>query len=104
MQDAQACLHLQARRLPDRGIAAGHTGTYSLSDWRVSPEARGVDLHEDRDLAWKNFAGWRVNYDSVLRALAEMTMAPQNDWLSAYTFVRADPESGETGGGIEKVD
>src|SRR6185369_545 len=28
--------------------------------------AGGVPLRPDRDLAWKDYAGWRVNYDVLL--------------------------------------
>lgn len=41
----------------------------------------GVPLKADRDKAWKDFAGWRVNYDTVLLALAELTLAPQAAWI-----------------------
>jgi hypothetical protein len=41
---------------------------------------QGVPLKPDRDEAWKNFAGWRVNYDAVLIALCELTMAPEAPW------------------------
>jgi hypothetical protein len=47
-----------------------------------SLEARGVPLREDREQAWKDFAGWRVNYDAVLLALAGLTMAPYAPWSS----------------------
>jgi hypothetical protein len=40
----------------------------------------GVPLKPDRDQAWRDFAGWRVNYDDVLRILAGMTMAPTAPW------------------------
>jgi hypothetical protein len=36
----------------------------------------GLALKADRDQAWRDFAGWRVNYDSVLLDLARLTMAP----------------------------
>ena len=36
----------------------------------------------DRDEAWKNFAGWRVNYDRVLIGLARLTSAPFAPWSS----------------------
>ncbi|MCP5097464.1 MAG: hypothetical protein GY943_18110, partial [Chloroflexi bacterium] len=62
---------------------------------------QGVPLKPDRDLAWKNFAGWRVNYDSVLNALKRLTMAPENPWLSDHTFAPAAP--GQTGGELKKV-
>lgn len=44
--------------------------------------SRNVPLKEDRDQAWRDFAGWRVNYDSVLLALAALTMAPYAPWSS----------------------
>jgi hypothetical protein len=43
-------------------------------------EAAGVPLVEDRDQAWRDFNGWRVNYDAVLRALEKLTMAPTPWW------------------------
>lgn len=42
----------------------------------------GIPLVADRDQAWKDFAGWRVNYDTVLIALANLTMAPYAPWSS----------------------
>jgi len=36
----------------------------------------------DREQAWQDFAGWRVNYDQVLLALAGLTMAPNAPWSS----------------------
>ena len=45
-------------------------------------ESAGVRLKPDRDQAWRDFAGWRVNYDRVLVALATLTMAPPAPWSS----------------------
>ncbi len=42
----------------------------------------GVVLKEDREQAWRDFAGWRVNYDRVLVELAGLTMAPEAPWSS----------------------
>jgi hypothetical protein len=42
----------------------------------------GVPLKPDRDQSWRDFAGWRVNYDAVLLALANLTMAPEAPWSS----------------------
>ncbi|HLX39979.1 MAG TPA: hypothetical protein VKR42_05575 [Ktedonobacteraceae bacterium] len=42
----------------------------------------GVPLKADREQTWKDFAGWRVNYDTVLIALATLTMAPEAPWSS----------------------
>lgn len=44
--------------------------------------AAGVPLEPDRDKAWRAFAGWRVNYDQTLLALASLTMAPLAPWSS----------------------
>jgi hypothetical protein len=43
-------------------------------------QAAGVPLQVDRDQAWRDFAGWRVNYDQVLVSLAGLTMAPWALW------------------------
>jgi hypothetical protein len=44
--------------------------------------AQGVPLKADRDRAWRDFAGWRVNYDVPLLALCALTMAPYAPWSS----------------------
>jgi hypothetical protein len=48
----------------------------------VELEAAGLPLKADRDQAWIDFAGWRVNYDSVLLQLAQMVMAPPANWIT----------------------
>jgi hypothetical protein len=48
--------------------------------------AAGVPLKPDRDQAWRDFAGWRVNYDTVLLALATLTVAPYALWSSDRSF------------------
>jgi hypothetical protein len=45
-------------------------------------KAAGIPLKADRDQAWRDYAGWRVNYDRVLLALAELTIAPYAMWVS----------------------
>jgi hypothetical protein len=45
-------------------------------------EAVGVPLREDRDQAWRDFAGWRVNYDVPLVTLAGFLVAPYAPWSS----------------------
>ncbi len=42
----------------------------------------GLPIKPDRDQAWRDFAGWRVNYDTPLLALAELTIAPYAPWTS----------------------
>ncbi len=44
--------------------------------------AAGVPVRPDPDECWQAFAGWRVNYDSVLLGLASVTMAPLSPWSS----------------------
>lgn len=44
--------------------------------------AAGVPLKSDRDRAWADFAGWRVNYDTVLLELCALVMAPPARWSS----------------------
>jgi len=65
--------------------------------------SQGVPVQPDQEAAWRHFAGWRVNYDSVLVALARLTMAPETSWLSDYTFVPANTELGETSGRLQKL-
>ena len=44
--------------------------------------AAGLPLIADREQAWKNFAGWRVNYDRSLILLCGLVMAPKAPWSS----------------------
>ena len=45
-------------------------------------EEAGLPLKPDRNQAWKDFAGWRVNYDSTLLILCSLVMAPKTPWSS----------------------
>jgi hypothetical protein len=51
-------------------------------------ETSGVPIREDRDQAWLDFNGWRVNYDATLHGLERLTDAPPSWWdrplVSAY--------------------
>ncbi len=42
----------------------------------------GLPVKPDREQAWLDFAGWRVNYDVPLLALCQLTMAPKASWSS----------------------
>ena len=44
--------------------------------------AAGLPVKMDREQAWQDFAGWRVNYDRVLILLCGLVMAPQAPWSS----------------------
>ena len=43
---------------------------------------KGIPIKSDREQAWADFAGWRVNYDRVLLVLCTLVMAPQTPWSS----------------------
>jgi hypothetical protein len=51
--------------------------------------AVGVPLQPDRDACWRAFAGWRVNYDTVLVELAQLTYAPPAPWSADRVLIRA---------------
>ncbi|MGA7192495.1 MAG: hypothetical protein WBW94_02615 [Anaerolineales bacterium] len=44
--------------------------------------AAGLPIKADREQAWKDFAGWRVNYDRALIAMCKLVMAPIAPWSS----------------------
>ena len=49
--------------------------------WEELAEA-GLPLVDNQNQAWRNFAGWRVNYDVPLRALCAVVDAPSAKWSS----------------------
>lgn len=49
---------------------------------RARLAAAGITLRSDTDQAWQAFAGWRVNYDTVLIALSALVVAPPATWSS----------------------
>jgi len=46
-------------------------------------ERGGVPLITDRDTAWRDFVGWRANYDAIIEAMYAQFNCPRTDWLSA---------------------
>ncbi len=42
----------------------------------------GLSLIDDMDQAWRDFSGWRVNYDAALLGLAKLIIAPWAPWVS----------------------
>ena len=55
--------------------------------------AQAVPLKPDREQAWQDFAGWRVNYDDVLLALAALTRAPYAPWISDRSAINRAAEA-----------
>lgn len=53
--------------------------------------ASGLPMKSDRDQAWRDFAGWRVNYDQPLVLLAKMIVAPDAKWSSDRSAPRITP-------------
>ena len=54
----------------------------------------GVPLKPDRERCWQDFAGWRVNYDTVLLSLAGLVMAPYAPWSSDRSILRRPRPAG----------
>jgi hypothetical protein len=48
----------------------------------VELQAADVPLKADRDQAFRDWAGWRVNYDAALVGLASLVVAPEARWSS----------------------
>jgi hypothetical protein len=53
--------------------------------------AEGVPLKADRDQAWRDFAGWRVNYDRPLLTLCALVAPPYAKWSSDRGIGRYRP-------------
>ena len=53
--------------------------------------AAGVPLKPDRDQAWRDFVGWRVNYDDVLLALTKLVTAPPAMWTGTRPYAAEAP-------------
>ncbi|MDQ2995734.1 MAG: hypothetical protein M3R61_01570 [Chloroflexota bacterium] len=51
----------------------------------------GVPLKPDREKAWRDFSGWRVNYDTPLLLLASTVTAPLALWSSDRAPARRCP-------------
>ncbi|MCG3208325.1 MAG: hypothetical protein FOGNACKC_01928 [Anaerolineae bacterium] len=50
-----------------------------------------VPLKPDLEQAWRDFQGWRVNYDRVLLILAGLTMAPTAPWSGDRPILDSKP-------------
>jgi hypothetical protein len=57
----------------------------------VELEAAGVPLKANRDQAWIDFVGWRVNYDQPLVLIAKLVIAPEGRWSSDRPGPRMTP-------------
>lgn len=98
--DRQADICIRAGYLALRGIADffgipyNATATFPEVDISIRRDEfdavydiflnEGIRLKE-REQAWQDYAGWRVNYDTVLIAMCRITMAPYAMWSSDRT-------------------
>jgi len=75
---------------PERGDPIS-VGREEYEEMHARLVRAGVTLRPVTDETWLDFAGWRVNYDVVLLALASITMAPYAPWSSdrSLSFRRA---------------
>jgi hypothetical protein len=55
---------------------------YEWEQALASLEEAGLPIVADREKAWRDFTGWRVNYDTVLLSLARLVEAPVAPWVS----------------------
>lgn len=63
-------------------------------------EAAGLPLRPDRDAAYRDFNGWRANYDRPLLAISRLVLAPEalwNTWADRDEFGRFGPTPGSAG-------
>lgn len=102
--DPDAQLTLRAGFLALRRIADGFRIPYDPDpspdgpisvdrhEWETAMDElaqAGVPVLADRDQAWRDWRGWRVNYDTVLLGLARITEAPPVPWVSDRSPIRA---------------
>jgi len=64
---------------PDDPISISREEFFAVYD---QMEAAGVSVIPDREAAWENYRGWRVNYDAVLIGIAQVIVAPYAPWVS----------------------
>lgn len=92
---ARAGLCIRSGWIALRGIADYFHVPYSTTPTRDLPisitreefelvldhlQASGVPLVADRDTAWGDFVGWRVNYDSMVEGLSKTFTCPRTEW------------------------
>ena len=83
--DAFGIAHNADPHFPEDPI---HVSREAFDELVHALQADEIALKSDLDQAWKDFAGWRVNYDSVLLSLCQITVAPPAPWST--DLIRAD--------------
>jgi hypothetical protein len=113
--DVQLCLRagfLSLRRIADAfGLpydedpSPGDPITITRAEWddaMKEMEQAGVPLLPDREGAWQNWRGWRVNYDAVLLRLARLVEAPPAPWVSDRSPIFEPARAGRKSSGPKR--
>ena len=69
----------QDPRFPEHSICVDRAEYEAVLDQLAEA---GLPIKADREQAWRDFAGWRVNYDRSLILLCGLVMAPTAAWSS----------------------
>ena len=117
-KDPDAQLTLRAGYLALRRIADGFGITYdrepapddpisiTRQEWDEAMDKldqAGVPLLTDREQAWRDWAGWRVNYDTVLLRIARAVEAPPVPWVSDRSPIGVSGHSGRIANAWQKA-
>jgi hypothetical protein len=102
-RQARLCLSMGIRCLRSMAVALGipyDADPLPTAGTRLTKESfdegyrrlREVNWPTERDLdeSWRNFQGWRVNYEPIVDALTELIMPPPAPWFASH------PELGVT--------
>jgi hypothetical protein len=113
--DVQLCLRagfLSLRRIADAfGLpynadpSPDDPITITREEWDAAMkemEQAGVPLLPDREQAWRNWRGWRVNYDTVLLRLARLVEAPLAPWESDRSPIFEPDRAGRKSSGPKR--
>ena len=101
----RACLDIPSNARADLCIRAGYLALRQICDYFHIPydpdpnpddpiaisreefdvayerlRSEGLPMKPDRDQAWRDFAGWRVNYDASVLGISKMVFAPFAPW------------------------
>ena len=70
--------------LPDAPIALGYE---EFLEATARLERAGMPMERGPEAAWPHFRGWRVNYESIAYALADIVYAPNAPWSGTRTGI-----------------
>jgi hypothetical protein len=56
-------------------------------------EMSGIPVVADHDAAWRDYVGWRVNYDAIIEAFYTLFTCPRTDWRLAVVQPLVEPSN-----------